>query len=152
MIRVNARIRRIGRITAVTVVGLILAFPLIYLIFGSLMTSAQLNSFPPQFIPTGIRLASCSRITRSTPITFRLEAMRSCAFFDPSRPTLSTIAMPVLSSAISETATSSSISVTPASGKLTAGLLTGLLRWTGRLRFVTGSLQMPIALLRPDPA
>jgi multiple sugar transport system permease protein len=60
MIRVSARTRRIGRITAVTVVGLILAFPLIYLIFGSLMTSAQLNSFPPQFIPTGIHLGNYS--------------------------------------------------------------------------------------------
>jgi ABC-type glycerol-3-phosphate transport system permease component len=60
MITLSARVRRTIRITAVTVVGLILAFPLIYLIFGSVMTSAQLTSFPPQLIPTGIHLGNYS--------------------------------------------------------------------------------------------
>jgi len=56
----RSRVRRIGRITAVTIVGLILAFPLIYLVFGSLMTNAQLTSYPPQFIPTSIHLGNYS--------------------------------------------------------------------------------------------
>jgi ABC-type glycerol-3-phosphate transport system permease component len=60
MIAVPRRVRRTTRITVVTIVGLILAFPLIYLIFGSVMTSAQLTSFPPQFIPTGIHLGNYS--------------------------------------------------------------------------------------------
>jgi multiple sugar transport system permease protein len=57
---VSKRVRRNGRITAVTIVGLILAFPLIYLVFGSVMTAAQLNSFPPQFVPTGLHLGNFS--------------------------------------------------------------------------------------------
>jgi multiple sugar transport system permease protein len=52
--------RRIARITAITIIGLILAFPLIYLVFGSVMTTAQLTSFPPQFIPTSIHLGNYS--------------------------------------------------------------------------------------------
>jgi multiple sugar transport system permease protein len=58
MITINARLRRVTRITVVTIVGLILAFPLIYLVFGSLMTNAQLSSFPPQFFPTGFHLGN----------------------------------------------------------------------------------------------
>jgi multiple sugar transport system permease protein len=58
MIRLRARVRRSIRITAITIIGLILAFPLIYLVLGSLMTSAQLTSFPPQFIPTSIHLGN----------------------------------------------------------------------------------------------
>jgi multiple sugar transport system permease protein len=58
MIRVRARTRRTIRITAITIIGLILAFPLIYLVLGSVMTSAQLTSFPPQFIPTSIHLGN----------------------------------------------------------------------------------------------
>jgi ABC-type glycerol-3-phosphate transport system permease component len=54
-------VRRTTRITVVTIVGLILAFPLIYLIFGSVMTSAQLTSFPPQFIPAGLHLGNYSQ-------------------------------------------------------------------------------------------
>lgn len=54
----STRVRRMGRITAVTVVGLILAFPLIYLVFGSVMTAAQLTSFPPQLIPTSLHLGN----------------------------------------------------------------------------------------------
>jgi multiple sugar transport system permease protein len=55
---VSRRVRRSGRILAVTVVGIILAFPLIYLFFGSLMSDAQLTKFPPQFIPTSIHLSN----------------------------------------------------------------------------------------------
>ncbi len=58
MIRLRARVRRSIRITAITIIGLILAFPLIYLVLGSVMTSAQLTSFPPQFIPTSIHLGN----------------------------------------------------------------------------------------------
>jgi ABC-type glycerol-3-phosphate transport system permease component len=58
MIRLRARARRTIRITAITIIGLILAFPLIYLVLGSVMTSAQLTSFPPQFIPTSIHLGN----------------------------------------------------------------------------------------------
>ncbi|HEX3488546.1 MAG TPA: carbohydrate ABC transporter permease [Streptosporangiaceae bacterium] len=60
MIRLRARARRTIRITAITIIGLILAFPLIYLVLGSVMTSAQLTSFPPQFIPTSIHLGNYS--------------------------------------------------------------------------------------------
>jgi multiple sugar transport system permease protein len=60
LITVSARMRRIARITAITIIGLILAFPLIYLVFGSVMTTAQLTSFPPQFIPTSIHLGNYS--------------------------------------------------------------------------------------------
>jgi multiple sugar transport system permease protein len=56
----SRRARRTGRITAITIVGLILALPLIYLVFGSVMTAAQLTSFPPQFIPTGLHLGNYS--------------------------------------------------------------------------------------------
>jgi multiple sugar transport system permease protein len=58
MIRLRARVRRTIRITVITIIGLILAFPLIYLVLGSVMTSAQLTSFPPQFIPTSIHLGN----------------------------------------------------------------------------------------------
>jgi multiple sugar transport system permease protein len=58
MITVSARIRRIIRITIIVVVGLVLAFPLIYLVFGSVMKASQLTSFPPQFIPTSIHLGN----------------------------------------------------------------------------------------------
>jgi multiple sugar transport system permease protein len=57
---VSRRVRRTGRITAVTIVGLILALPLIYLVFGSVMSAAQLTSFPPQFIPTSLHLGNFS--------------------------------------------------------------------------------------------
>jgi multiple sugar transport system permease protein len=57
---VSRRVKRTGRITAITVVGLILAFPLIYLLFGSVMTAAQLTSYPPQFIPTSLHLGNFS--------------------------------------------------------------------------------------------
>jgi multiple sugar transport system permease protein len=57
---VSRRVRRNGRITAVTVVGLILALPLIYLVFGSVMSAAQLTSFPPQFVPTSLHLGNFS--------------------------------------------------------------------------------------------
>jgi ABC-type glycerol-3-phosphate transport system permease component len=61
MITVSARIRRVIRIIVIVAVGLILAFPLIYLVFGSVMTNAQLTSFPPQFIPTSFHLGNYSQ-------------------------------------------------------------------------------------------
>ena len=60
MSAIPRRVRRTTRITVVTIVGLILAFPLIYLVFGSVMTSAQLTAFPPQFIPTAVHLGNYS--------------------------------------------------------------------------------------------
>jgi multiple sugar transport system permease protein len=60
MITVSARVRRTIRIVIIVIVGLILAFPLIYLVFGSVMTNAQLTSFPPQFIPTSLHLGNYS--------------------------------------------------------------------------------------------
>jgi multiple sugar transport system permease protein len=55
-VRVGKRLQLTVRLVIVTVVGLILAFPLIYLVLGSLMSAAQLTSFPPQFIPRGVHL------------------------------------------------------------------------------------------------
>ncbi|MGH7911918.1 MAG: carbohydrate ABC transporter permease [Candidatus Dormibacteraceae bacterium] len=54
--RIGKRVRLSIRLVVVTIVGLILAFPLIYLVLGSLMTAAQLTSYPPQFIPAGLHL------------------------------------------------------------------------------------------------
>lgn len=54
--RIGKRVRLGIRVAIVTLVGLILAFPLIYLLLGSLMTAAQITSFPPAFIPTGVHL------------------------------------------------------------------------------------------------
>jgi ABC-type glycerol-3-phosphate transport system permease component len=61
MITISRRARRAIRITFIVIVGLILAFPLIYLVLGSLMSSAQLSSFPPQFFPTSIHLENYSQ-------------------------------------------------------------------------------------------
>lgn len=52
--------RTAARITAITLFGLLLAFPLIYLVLGSLMTTAQLTSFPPQIIPHGLHFGNFS--------------------------------------------------------------------------------------------
>ncbi|MFZ0216629.1 MAG: hypothetical protein WAM30_11910, partial [Candidatus Dormiibacterota bacterium] len=54
--RVTRQVRLAIRVAIVTLVGLILAFPLIYLVLGSLMSAAQLTAFPPPFIPTGLHL------------------------------------------------------------------------------------------------
>lgn len=54
--RLGKRIRLAIRLVLVAAVGLLLAFPLIYLALGSLMSAAQLTSFPPQFIPDGLHL------------------------------------------------------------------------------------------------
>lgn len=54
--RLGKRIRLAIRLVIVAAVGLVLAFPLIYLALGSLMSAAQLTSFPPQFIPDGLHL------------------------------------------------------------------------------------------------
>ncbi len=54
--RLGKRIRLAIRLVIVAAVGLLLAFPLIYLALGSLMSAAQLTSFPPQFIPDGLHL------------------------------------------------------------------------------------------------
>ncbi|HLI01928.1 MAG TPA: carbohydrate ABC transporter permease [Acidimicrobiales bacterium] len=56
MLVVPRKVRRGTRIAVVTLAGLVLAFPLIYLVFGSVMTASQLTSFPPPFIPSSIHL------------------------------------------------------------------------------------------------
>lgn len=61
---VPKRVRRSGRISAVIVVGLILAYPLIYLVFGSVMTAAQLTAFPPQLIPSTLHFGNFVRAWR----------------------------------------------------------------------------------------
>jgi ABC-type glycerol-3-phosphate transport system permease component len=50
--RASKRTRKTVRIVCATAVGLVLAGPLIYLIAGSLMSTAQVDSATPQFIPT----------------------------------------------------------------------------------------------------
>jgi multiple sugar transport system permease protein len=50
--RASRRTRKWIRIAAATAVGLVLAGPLIYLIAGSLMSSAQVDAATPQFIPS----------------------------------------------------------------------------------------------------
>jgi len=50
--RASKRTRKATRIFFATAVGLVLAGPLIYLIAGSLMSSAQVDAATPQFIPT----------------------------------------------------------------------------------------------------
>jgi multiple sugar transport system permease protein len=50
--RLSRRTRKNIRIFCATVVGLVLAGPLLFLIAGSLMTSTQVTSATPQFIPT----------------------------------------------------------------------------------------------------
>jgi ABC-type glycerol-3-phosphate transport system permease component len=50
--RVSKRTLKAIRIFFATAVGLVLAGPLIYLIAGSLMSSAQVDAATPQFIPT----------------------------------------------------------------------------------------------------
>ena len=50
--RLSRRTRKNIRIFCATVVGLVLAGPLLFLIAGSLMTSAQVAAATPQFIPT----------------------------------------------------------------------------------------------------
>ncbi|MGH3217634.1 MAG: carbohydrate ABC transporter permease [Streptosporangiaceae bacterium] len=50
--------RKAARITAITIFGLLLAFPLIYLVLGSVMTTAQLTAFPPQIIPDGLHFGN----------------------------------------------------------------------------------------------
>jgi multiple sugar transport system permease protein len=50
--RLSKRTRKAIRIFFATAIGLVLAGPLLYLIAGSLMTSAQVASATPQFIPS----------------------------------------------------------------------------------------------------
>jgi multiple sugar transport system permease protein len=50
--RLSRRTRKNIRIVCATVVGLVLAGPLLFLIAGSLMTSAQVTAATPQFIPS----------------------------------------------------------------------------------------------------
>jgi multiple sugar transport system permease protein len=57
-VRIGKRARLTFRLVIVALVGLILAFPLIYLVLGSLMSAAQLSSFPPKFIPDGLHFAN----------------------------------------------------------------------------------------------
>lgn len=42
---------RLGRYTAITLCGLLTAFPLFYLLSGSLMSYREIISYPPQFLP-----------------------------------------------------------------------------------------------------
>lgn len=50
--RASRRTRKTTRIFFATVAGVVLAGPLLYLIAGSLMTSAQVDAATPQFIPS----------------------------------------------------------------------------------------------------
>jgi multiple sugar transport system permease protein len=50
--RLSKRTRKAVRVFFATAVGLVLAGPLIYLIAGSLMSSAQVDAATPQFIPS----------------------------------------------------------------------------------------------------
>jgi multiple sugar transport system permease protein len=50
--RFSKRVRKAIRITIATMVGLVLAGPLIYLVAGSLMSSSQVNAATPQFVPS----------------------------------------------------------------------------------------------------
>ncbi len=43
---------RIGRYAAVIIVGLVIAFPLLYLISGSLMSFRDIVQYPPRLVPT----------------------------------------------------------------------------------------------------
>lgn len=43
---------RIGRYTAITLCGVVVAAPLFYLLSGSLMTYREIISYPPKFVPT----------------------------------------------------------------------------------------------------
>lgn len=54
--RIGKEVRLAIRLVIVTAVGVLLAFPLIYLVLGSLMSAARLNAFPPHFIPDGVHL------------------------------------------------------------------------------------------------
>lgn len=54
--RISKEVRLAIRLVIVTAVGVLLAFPLIYLVLGSLMSAARLNAFPPHFIPDGVHL------------------------------------------------------------------------------------------------
>lgn len=42
---------RIGRYTAITLCGVIVAFPLFYLLSGSMMSYSEIISYPPKFLP-----------------------------------------------------------------------------------------------------
>ena len=42
---------RIGRYTAITLCGVVVAFPLLYLLSGSLMSYREIISYPPQLLP-----------------------------------------------------------------------------------------------------
>lgn len=48
----NTRKLHLGRYTSVVVFGLLLAFPLIYLISGSLMSRAEISQNPPPLVPS----------------------------------------------------------------------------------------------------
>lgn len=50
--RPSKRMRRLTRIAFATIIGLVLAGPLIYLVAGSLMSPAQVDAATPQLIPS----------------------------------------------------------------------------------------------------
>jgi multiple sugar transport system permease protein len=59
--KMSKRARKSIRIFFVTVVGLILALPLIYLLSGSFMSAAQISAFPPQFFPSSLHFGNYSQ-------------------------------------------------------------------------------------------
>jgi multiple sugar transport system permease protein len=56
--RVPKQVRKGTRIFFATIIGLLLAGPLIYLVAGSLMTPAQVESLRPQFIPSSLNFGN----------------------------------------------------------------------------------------------
>jgi len=59
-LRIPRRVRRGVRVFFVLLVGLFLASPLLYLVSGSLMSTAQLTDFPPQFFPSSLHFGNFS--------------------------------------------------------------------------------------------
>ena len=55
---VSARSLHRLRIVVATLVGLIMAFPLIYITLGSLMSSDQLSAIPPEIIPKSLHFSN----------------------------------------------------------------------------------------------
>ncbi len=43
---------RLGRYTSITACGVLIAFPLVYLMAGSLMSRADISQYPPRLLPT----------------------------------------------------------------------------------------------------
>src|SRR5271165_2741466 len=58
MIRISKRGRHRLRIVAATLVGLLMAFPLIYILLGSLMSGEELSAIPPVIIPSSLHFSN----------------------------------------------------------------------------------------------